>query len=83
MSPDKEGTHTIIKYGVDNEPVEGHSAYQLSEFYLVRGKVGARLSLVFGQGRDPAVDILTQIQQRYLKPSFIKGTISITAQILL
>ena len=53
------------------------------EFYLVRGKVGARLSLVFGQGRDPAVDILTQIQQRYLKPSFIKGTISITAQILL
>ena len=53
------------------------------EFYLVRGKVGARLSLVFGQGWDPAVDILTQIQQRYLKPSFIKGTISITAQILL
>ena len=41
------------------------------EFYLVQGEVGARLGLVFGEGRDPAVDILTQIQQRYLKPSFL------------
>ena len=31
MSPDKEGTHTIIEYWGDNEPVEGHSAYQLSK----------------------------------------------------
>ena len=38
------------------------------EFYLVRRKVGAGLGLVFGQSWDPAVDILTQIQQRYLKP---------------
>ena len=41
------------------------------EFYLVRGEVGAWLGLVFGQRWDPAVDILTQIQQRYLKPSFV------------